>query len=695
METRRLLAAMAAMMAVFFVWMFLVRTFAPQALEPRQPAPTPTTAPATQPATPARAASAEPPAEPTPEAPGRPAAGPAARYRARGSTSPEPQTLYLGSTEGGRQSPYRMEIEFTSRGAAVSRIRLSDYSQTVDRHEPYLLLHPVHLVGGEDASAFATAGVTLTVADQPVYVDLRRCVWRARREETETGQRAVFEADILRDDTLLATVVKEYFLPRQSAEEGRYDLFISVTVRNAGDEPLACAVTQWGPAGLARDIDRFENRHLYVALRQADRLSIQKINPAEVAKSGRLDLPPPTPDLQPQWLAMDNKYFMSLVAPPYDQGLTFDERIARIQALHLDTGNGRRDPESITFALTTARQTLAPGESFERRLAAYIGPKSRTVLARVPDYAARDYGRVVTAGYSACTFVWLTNLMIFLLNLFYKFIGNYGVAIIILVLLVRLLLHPITKTSQVNMVKMQEQMSVLQPRLEEIRKKYANDKKRQQEEMMAAYREAGVSPASQLLTCLPMLLQMPIWVALWSALSYTIEMRHQPFVLWIRDLTSPDAINEWLGWHFAPFHFPLLSSMIGPITSFNLLPILMAVSMYLQQRYMPRAATEARMKQRSEDQLAQQRMIMNFMTVFFAVLFYNAPSGLNLYIMASSAFGALEQWRIRQHIRAEKERPATPTPPRRPRRKGMLDDLFKAADEAKRVRSARASRRRR
>src|SRR5437870_1923978 len=164
---------------------------------------------------------------------------------------------------------------------------------------------------------------------------------------------------------------------------------------------------------------------------------------------------------------------------------------------------------------------------------------------------------------------------------------------------------------------------------------------------MKVCQEAGVNPAGNLLTCLPMMLQIPIWGALWAALGSTIEMRHAPFDgRWIKDLTSPDALIHFKN----AVYIPLVSKLMGgPFTSLNVLPILLGISQMLQTKYMPRGALAAQTGG-SPDQLEQQRKMMMFMSVFFVLMLYNAPSGLNLYIMASNFFGILEQWRIRQHI---------------------------------------------
>jgi YidC/Oxa1 family membrane protein insertase len=246
------------------------------------------------------------------------------------------------------------------------------------------------------------------------------------------------------------------------------------------------------------------------------------------------------------------------------------------------------------------------------------------------------------------------------------------------------------------MLKMQKNTSMLAPRLEEVKKKFANDRARLNQETMKVYREAGVNPTGQMFGCLPMMLQLPIWVALWMSLNNTVELRHAPFMLWIRDLSSPDALIHFKG----SYNIPLLSSMFGPVTSFNLLPILQSVFMYLQQRFMsPKtkpvaAGGKSDAAGKATEQMQQQKKMMSVMTLFIGVLFYNMPSGLTMYIMTSSIFGMIEQWRIRQRVHEQEERAATegPKPPsgKPPGRwQAWLEDLSKRAEQARELRSSK------
>ncbi len=199
--------------------------------------------------------------------------------------------------------------------------------------------------------------------------------------------------------------------------------------------------------------------------------------------------------------------------------------------------------EDLTWRVVTSPVRVAPNGTSKVQFDCYFGPKSKRVFEDVPEYARNNYFQALQMDFYCCAPSAIVRLMMWLLQILYWPTHNYGVAIILLVVLVRLLLHPITKMGQVNMMKMQKRMGRLQPKLDELKRKYGNDKARYNQEMMAIYQEEGINPASQVFTCLPLMLQMPIWAGLWAALNSTIEMRHRTLDgFWIKDLAAPDML---------------------------------------------------------------------------------------------------------------------------------------------------------
>jgi YidC/Oxa1 family membrane protein insertase len=282
----------------------------------------------------------------------------------------------------------------------------------------------------------------------------------------------------------------------------------------------------------------------------------------------------------------------------------------------------------------------------------------------------------------ACTFQWLIDVLVWLLTLFHAVTRDWGLAIIALVFLVRALLHPITKKSQVYMMRMQK----MAPELEKLKKKYGDNKEELARAQMQFYKEQGMTP---ILGCLPMFLQMPIWIALWSSLQSTFELRHAPFLwgfTWIHDLAKPDRLIN-----FSPVHIPLPFCGVVTLDAVNLLPLLLAIVFYLQTKYFTPKPPSMTPEQE------QQQKIMTWMTtLMFPVMLYKGPSGLNLYITASTLFGIIESKIIRDHIKQREALEAArgPTivdapPPGKAktddpaRKKGWFERLQEMADQAR------------
>ncbi len=704
METRRLIIAFLAAMATYMLWVTVAPHVLPRSWQ--QPAPSVTTAPAeSRPAF----AETQPSAEPTSTRP--------AEMRAEASgTQPAPirldegsstDPILLGSTA--RDKMFPMEIQIQPRGASISRVKLREHYETVKKDKPYTIIEPVTTEDGSELRAFTTSKIRFESLKLDVPLD--RAIWQM--EVGADGQSVSGRLDIRTEQgEPLARVIKQYRLPTQPLGSGRFDLDLTLKVENLSNQPIRIILVQQGPVGFRREDLRAEDRTVVGGVWDGQSVKAKGHLRAEVIKKGKIELGADQGDSRIAWAAEANRYFTCIMHPTGRTGPSDEARFAGIEAIDIgDTATAAEPEESsaLTFQYVTTPRDIPAGGTETVAFGCYIGPKSKKAFDAVPQYSQLDYYAVIRQGFYMCAPAGLTSIMMRLLDWFHAVPPrNYGVAIIILVLVVRGLLHPITKKSQVNMMKMQKQMSVLQPKIEAVKKKYANDRAQLNQEIMKVYQEAGVNPAGNLLTCLPLMLQIPIWGALWAALSSTIEMRHAPFDgWWIRDLTSPDAVITFSH----RYHIPLLSSMMGgPLMSLNILPILLGISQVLQTKYMPRGAP-AGQTGGAPDQLEQQRKMMMIMSGVFVLFLYNAPSGLNLYIMASNFFGILEQWRIRKHIAEEEKRmkdrgteeppeaggssvaKRPPGGPATPRKESWLErkwkELQKQADEARRIQSQR------
>ncbi len=258
----------------------------------------------------------------------------------------------------------------------------------------------------------------------------------------------------------------------------------------------------------------------------------------------------------------------------------------------------------------------AQGESRTYRYDLYAGPKERSRLEAVwPDHSKlmeKDLG----------FFNGIASVLLAVLGFFEKLTGNWGVAIILLTISVRLLLFPVNRKSQNSMGRYQSKMKRLQPRIDEIKKRYAKDPTAQRQEQAKLMQEEGAFPP--LGGCLPMFLQIPVFIGLFAALRSSFDLRQAPFGLWIHDLAVPDRLLR------LDFQIPFL----GSIQYLNLLPLLMVVLWIWQQKGMPMPADE---------QAAKMQKMMMWMPVMMGFFLYNYAAGLSLYMITQSGLGIIEQ----------------------------------------------------
>ena len=279
------------------------------------------------------------------------------------------------------------------------------------------------------------------------------------------------------------------------------------------------------------------------------------------------------------------------------------------EALFEATQPGKRCDVTVAYPGET---DIPQGISLTRDFRFYAGPKEEVLLQ---DFGAQ-LDRSIDLGWSFVEPI--TRGFVWLLRRSYEFIPNYGVAIILLTFLLRLVMGPLTHKQMKVMKKNATQMSALQPKIKDVQERYADDAQKRNEEMMKIYREAGVNPLTMMGGgCLPMLLQLPIFIALYYALQSAIELRGAPFGLWITDLSVPETL----------FTIPAIGIPI------RVLPLAMGASMVIQQKMTPMTTMDPN----------QARMMMTVMPVMFTVLFYGFPSGLVLYWFVSNLLGMAQQ----------------------------------------------------
>ncbi|MGH7890565.1 MAG: membrane protein insertase YidC, partial [Thermodesulfobacteriota bacterium] len=240
----------------------------------------------------------------------------------------------------------------------------------------------------------------------------------------------------------------------------------------------------------------------------------------------------------------------------------------------------------------------------------YLGPMDYEVLRSV------GLGLENTIKYGWVGF--LARPLLWFLNEIDGVFKNYGISIIVITLIIRLVFLPLTVKSMGSMKEMQVKMQELKPKMDALKEKYKDDKAKQNSELMKLYTSHGINPLSSLGGCLPMLVQLPVFIALYDVLLYSIELRHSSF-LWINDLSEPEFL----------FNIP------GIGIPFRILPLAMGISWYVSQKMTPTTIMGP------ENQL--QMKMMEFMPLIFTVMFWGLPSGLILYWTVSNILSIVQQ----------------------------------------------------
>ena len=298
----------------------------------------------------------------------------------------------------------------------------------------------------------------------------------------------------------------------------------------------------------------------------------------------------------------DSRFTKLTIEPKMIVGTGLDEETAKPTELYY---------YPAIFSLAAAN--FAPGSATVQTYSLYMGTK--------------EYPRLYNLGYEKIRKSWLSAIekpMLWLIKAFYKVIPNYGVAIILLTVLIKVLLYPLDQKSYKSMKEMQR----VQPLVAELREKHKDDPRRIQQETMKLYKEHKVNPFGG---CLPMLLQMPVLFAMFQTLQKAVQLWGAPFTLWITDLSQPDSLIV----------FSKSYGLQGLLTidRLNILPIFMLISFYLQQKIMSK----------SQSQDPQQKMMGTMMLVVFGFIFYNMPAGLNLYFTISTLLRTLQQHLVQKH----------------------------------------------
>jgi YidC/Oxa1 family membrane protein insertase len=497
-------------------------------------------------------------------APGQPSQAPDATAESRPEQAEPARTETISNDD--------LQVEISNRGARITSVRLTEYSDQVG-------------AGGKPVELATSPQGLLAVELGDAFPGIEEARYRMGSSEGRSLEQ------------VLEWRGGAEVIQRVELDEHGYGGWLSVMVRNRGTATLR-PVFDVGLFG--SDPPQWDSReplqNYRMTVFERDGESLHHDVVAGLEKPGffggggavRTAIAAPA-----EWAALESQYFLAAVLTEGSGhgGLVTSQGL----------GQGR-------VSLTYPSGEIGPGQQVERRYRLYLGPKVDDLVEAVD--ARLEPALVV--GYAWVRPV--TKLFARLLNwLHANTVPNYGFGIILITVLLRLLMYPLTQKSMQSM----RRMTAIAPQLKEIQERYRDDAQRQQQELMALYKRTGIHPLSAVGGgCLPMLLQMPFMVALYFALQGMIELRHAPFVLWIDDLSVPENIK-------------LLGVPIRPLT------LAMGGSMFLQTYLQPGNT--------NDPQAQQQRQMMLLMSGVFVVMFYSFPSGLVLYWLVSNLLGITQQ----------------------------------------------------
>lgn len=575
-------------------------------------------------------------------------------------------------------------LEFSPIGAGVRRFTLAAQHTSIQRTQHQVVQEEHDGRGAGLGVVTPLAAVRLEIND--AFVDLSglldggadgRSVWR----QTAPGS---FEAVIVNQEgTRIGRVTRRYELTPRSHVIRLHQAFENLT-----DRALTIRWWQFGPVSLEQDSasyggDKRRLRFGYLARPQADptrqfvqHSAFDTALPHSTAlgdrdeagryPASRVQWPNERTrksELSLVWTALTNRYFGAAVFPLLEgAGGAPDKVLHLAETVYSVVLNpGSPDAERATVALQTRSEPMAApaAGAVDLSAGAYFGPLSRREIRRDPAAEAAGLEGLVVYNFGGpcgwCTFPILTGgLLSLLLFLHDTILHDWALAIIVLVVIVRTILHPVTKWSQVRMARFGKQMQELAPKQKKLQERFKDDPKKMREEMGRLWREEGVSPTGAL-GCIPMFLQSPIWIALYAMLYFAVELRHEPAFFGVFQAVVPNHFPV-LGWfmgdlsepdRFWYFGRPLVTlPLLGPIDSLNLLPLLLGVVFYIQQKYLTPPTTTPL----TPEQEQTQKMMKVMMVVMFPLFMYNAPSGLAVYFICNSTLGILESKYIRSHI---------------------------------------------
>ena len=323
-------------------------------------------------------------------------------------------------------------------------------------------------------------------------------------------------------------------------------------------------------------------------------------------------------DVVNAWLGFTDKYWAAALLPDID---------ARVHARYSAGEVGGQNTYQTDYLLD--QKTIAPGAAVSVNARLFAGAKEVSVVGiNFPLANAGGYNQALNLNHFDLLIDWgwfyfLTKPMFLALDFFFHLVGNFGIAILIVTVLVKILFFPLANKSYASMAK----MKAVQPEMTMIRERYADDKMKQQQAMMELYKKEKINPIAG---CLPIAIQIPVFFSLYKVLFITIEMRHAPFYGWIKDLSAQDPTNIFTLFGLIPFD-PTVLPLVGSYLHLGIWPLIMGVTMWVQMKLNPPPPDPT------------QQMVFNWMPLIFTFMLGSFPAGLVIYWAWNNTLSVLQQ----------------------------------------------------
>jgi YidC/Oxa1 family membrane protein insertase len=522
------------------------------------------------------------PGESRPQAPGQvPATAPGAELSREDALAKSPRV---------RIDTPRVTGSIALTGGRIDDVSLPTYRETVDPNSPPIVLlspsgspHPFYAEFGWVAAAGANVKVpgADTVWRQQGSGDLG--IGRPVRLAWDNGAGLEFRRTIAVDDKYLFTVQDEV------ANHGTagVTLFPYALVSRHGTPPtLGYYILFEGLIGVLGD-------------------KLQEVKYTDIEKEKLQEFK----DVKNGWLGFTDKYWAAALVP---------ETTARFDAKFTAGSIGTLKTYQTDYLLDA--RTIAPGASASATARLFAGAKEvATVNGYEKDLGLNRFKLLIDWG----MFWFITQPMFAVIDYFFRLVGNFGVAILIVTVLVKLVFFPLANKSYASMAK----MKTVQPQMALIRERFPDDKVKQQQEMMELYKKEKINPIAG---CLPIAIQIPVFFSLYKVLFITIEMRHAPFYGWIKDLSAPDPTNVFTLFgliHWNPTSVPLL----GTYLVLGVWPLIMGVTMWVQMKLNPTPPDPT------------QKMIFDWMPIIFTFMLASFSAGLVIYWAWNNSLSVLQQ----------------------------------------------------